>query len=107
MLIRDGHWDQAADSGKTRPVAAGGKGTLGVYDLFGNVWEWVDDCWRADYKGAASDTRSNQSGDCSRRVVRGGGWSSGSAVVRASNRSAALDTTRSRSIGFRVVREME
>ena len=46
---------------------------FGLYDMAGNVFQWVQDCY--DYNGAPTDGSAWTSGDCSRRVVRGGSWS--------------------------------
>jgi hypothetical protein len=40
--------------------------------VHGNVWEWVQDCYHDDYKGAPADGRVWTTGDCSHRVLRGG-----------------------------------
>jgi len=40
--------------------------------MHGNVWEWVEDCWNDNYKAAPSDGSARTTGDCSRRVLRGG-----------------------------------
>ena len=61
--------------GATHPVGQKQPNELGLYDMSGNVWEWVADCWHADYVGAPSDRSAWQSGDCSVRVLRGGSWS--------------------------------
>ncbi|MBL8526181.1 MAG: SUMF1/EgtB/PvdO family nonheme iron enzyme [Burkholderiales bacterium] len=42
--------------------------------LRGNVWEWLQDCWNDSYKGAPADGSAWESGNCGRRVVRGGSW---------------------------------
>ena len=58
------------------PHAVGEKAPneVGLYDMAGNVWEWVEDCWNGSYKGAPADGSAWTSGDCSRRVLRGGSW---------------------------------
>ena len=42
--------------------------------MHGNVWEWVEDCWNDSYEGAPDDGSAWTSGDCGRRVLRGGSW---------------------------------
>jgi formylglycine-generating enzyme required for sulfatase activity len=46
----------------------------GVHDMHGNVWEWVEDCWKGDYASAPVDGSAFTGGDCGRRVARGGSW---------------------------------
>src|SRR5262245_59854979 len=48
----------------------------GLYQVHGNVSEWVADCWNKDYQGAPSDGSAWMSGDCDRGVIRGGDWDS-------------------------------
>jgi formylglycine-generating enzyme required for sulfatase activity len=52
----------------------------------GNVREWVQDCWHPDYSGAPVDGQPWLTGECSRRVVRGGAWNLGGASLRSSDR---------------------
>ena len=46
----------------------------GLHDVHGNVWEWTVDFWNESYAGALSDTSVWKTGDCSRRIIRGGLW---------------------------------
>ena len=55
----------------------------GLYNMHGNVWEWVEDCWNDSYKGAPSDGRAWTTGDCGRRLVRGGSWFSDPKSLRS------------------------
>ena len=68
--------DQAnygSESGPT-PVGMFAPNAFGLYDVHGNVWERVEDCWHDDYRGAPSDgTAWTAGGDCGRRMMRGGG----------------------------------
>lgn len=71
--------------------------------MLGNVREWVEDCYINTYRNSPSDGRADLSGDCSRRVVRGGSWKNGAAQHRAANRARVSVDVNDRSIGFRVV----
>jgi formylglycine-generating enzyme required for sulfatase activity len=62
-------------SGKgTASVGSFPPNAFGLYDMTGNVWEWVEDCWHENFVGAPADGSAWKSGDCGLRVVRGGGW---------------------------------
>ena len=61
----------------TSPVGAKKPNGLGLYDMSGNVWEWVEDCLHGSYRGAPRDGSAwldADGGDCSGRVLRGGSW---------------------------------
>ena len=62
---------------------------FGLYDVHGNVWEWVEDCWHVDYKGAPPSDGSAWTTNCTNnnRVIRGGSWSSDSSLLRSANRA--------------------
>jgi formylglycine-generating enzyme required for sulfatase activity len=61
---------------KTLPVDAFQANAWGLYQVHGNVWDWVEDCYHDSYRGAPSDGSAWTTGDCSHRVVRGGSWNS-------------------------------
>lgn len=71
-------------------------------DTQGNVWEWVEDCWNADYDRAPDDGSACVDGDCSRRVVRGGSWNFDPWFLRSAFRIWSLADRRSDGCGFRV-----
>ena len=92
----------------TMPVGTFAPNAFGLYDVHGNVWEWVEDCWHGDYRGAPSDgTAWTRGGDCGRRVLRGGSWDFGSRDVRSAYRLRDPPGARNRSIGFRVSRTLD
>ncbi len=59
---------------KTSPVGSFKPNPFGLFDMAGNVWQWVQDCWHEDYNGAPIDGSAWKTGDCEKRVVRGGSW---------------------------------
>lgn len=82
---------------------------FGLYDMHGNVWEWVADCSNADYSGAPVDARARLTGNCSNRIVRGGGFGGPISTLRSANRNSltAEGGIANLALGFRVVRELE
>lgn len=88
----------------TLPVANFAASDYGLFDMHGNVWEWVEDCWNYNYDGAPQDSSPWLSGDCGIRVIRGGAWDSNKSALRATNRYYATEKTRSASIGFRLAK---
>ena len=87
---------------------------FGLYDVHGNVWEWVEDCWNGSYAGAPSDGSAWESGDCDLRVVRGGSWFNGPRNLRSADRAGFLRSAYRKSsaglrlhyAGFRVARTL-
>jgi formylglycine-generating enzyme required for sulfatase activity len=76
----------------------------GIYDMSGNVWEWVQDCWHADYTGAPTDGSAwVRNGNCGQRVSRGGGWFDSSPFLRSAYRNKYEPSSRFSYIGFRLV----
>ncbi|MEM9116029.1 MAG: SUMF1/EgtB/PvdO family nonheme iron enzyme [Myxococcota bacterium] len=95
----------------TAPVASFVANPFGVFDMHGNVWELVEDCWHETYQGAPNDGSpwgEANGGDCSGAVVRGGGWQSVPRGIRSSARDwLPADTTARPTVGFRVARDLE
>lgn len=96
--------ERAAARRGTHPVDAFEPNPWGLYQMHGNVSEWVEDCWNDSYRGAPSDGSAWQSGDCRRRVLRGGSWGYTPKDLRASYREGATLAYRNFNFGFRVVR---
>ncbi|SFL16024.1 Formylglycine-generating enzyme, required for sulfatase activity, contains SUMF1/FGE domain [Falsiroseomonas stagni DSM 19981] len=89
----------------TAPVGSFAANRFGLHDMHGNVWEWVQDCYVAQYAGASADaSQALESGGCSARVVRGGSWASSPRLLRAADRSRNSAGSRGDFIGFRVAR---
>ena len=79
---------------------------FGLFDMHGNVWEWVQDCWQASYAGAPVDGSERLSGDCAERVLRGGSWLYFPWYLRAANRNRITSGFRDENCGFRVARTL-
>ena len=90
---------------KTAPVGSFAASPFDVQDMAGNVMEWVQDCYQPDYTAAPADGGAVTTGDCGRRVVRGGGYGSPSENLRSASRDAREADTRLDNLGFRVVKE--
>jgi formylglycine-generating enzyme required for sulfatase activity len=90
----------------TAPAGAFEPNQLGVYDMAGNVFEWVADCWNENYQNAPTNGVAWADGDCSRRVLRGGSWFSRPEFLRATFRNSFPAAYRASSFGFRVAREL-
>jgi formylglycine-generating enzyme required for sulfatase activity len=78
----------------------------GLYDMEGNVFEWVEDCWNPTHAGAPADA-SPRGGDCARRVAKGGAWYYEADFARAAARMSFPKGSRLNVIGFRVARPLE
>ena len=77
----------------------------GLYDMHGNVWEWVQDCWNDSYVGAPGDGGAWVSGDCGNRMYRGGSWYNTMGGARSSIRNKNSRTERYSHLGFRLVHD--
>lgn len=93
-------------SRQTMPVGSFAANPLGLFDVHGNVWEWVQDCWHPDYRGAPKDGSARLDGACRERVTRSGSWYYVETNVRAAYRSKFPADAFSYGIGLRVVREL-
>lgn len=92
---------------KTREVGSFPPNAFGLYDMHGNVDEWVADCWSQqshDYAGRPTDGSAYEG--CSGSLLRGGGWNSYESGLRSANRSPMLPGYSHDSSGFRVARAL-
>jgi formylglycine-generating enzyme required for sulfatase activity len=95
------------DLQQTAPVGSFKPNAFGLYDMHGNVWEWVYDSWHDNYDGAPLDGSAwLQGGDPSYRVVRGGSWRNDPQLVRAAVRDRRNARVRFDTLGFRVARTL-
>jgi formylglycine-generating enzyme required for sulfatase activity len=96
-----GEWRQ-----KTLPVDKFGSNAWGLYNVHGNLWDWTEDCWNERNSGNPGDGSARTTGDCSRRVVRGGSWNYGPTYLRAAYRYWNQTGNRNSGQGFRVARAL-
>jgi len=87
----------------TDPVKSYSPNAFGLFDMHGNVEELAQDCWNDSYNGAPSNGRVWTSGDCTRRVLRGGSWYSWPFNMRSATRSPQSLYMSDERSGFRLV----
>jgi formylglycine-generating enzyme required for sulfatase activity len=87
----------------THPVGQKQPNAWGLYDMLGNVWQWCQDWWAADYP---SDSVTDPVGPSSgtNRVFRGGSWSSNAMYCRTALRNGYTPSDKFSYIGFRLAR---
>jgi formylglycine-generating enzyme required for sulfatase activity len=93
------------DGTSTAPVASFEANRYGLFDMTGNVQEWVEDCYHNSYTGAPADGNAWLTPHCQQRVVRGGAYSSPLDSLRSAKRAQLSQDTRLDNLGFRVVRD--
>jgi len=91
---------------KTTDVGTFPRNGFGLYDMHGNAWEWVQDCYKPSYDGAPSDGSPVKQAQCELRVLRGGAWNYYPKLLRSAYRYATPADIRLNNFGFRVARAM-
>ena len=92
--------------GRTTKVGSYAANAFGLFDMHGNVAEWVLDCWNGDYSGLAADGRAQTAGDCATRPMRGGSARNSASLLRSAARVPVSADARFTYTGFRVLRTL-
>ena len=93
-------WYEGNSDSKTHHVGQKKPNSWGLYDMQGNVWEWVQDAWVGSYGAALADAIIKESDVA--RVLRGGCWGSSPRILRLANRDWNLPGHRDDYLGFRL-----
>jgi formylglycine-generating enzyme required for sulfatase activity len=104
--LDDYGWYNKNSDGKTHPVGQKEHNPWGLYDMHGNVWEWVQDEWHSNYDGAHTDGSAWETGDGAGRVIRGGSWNGLARYCRSANRGPDAPRYRRDGLGFRILQEV-
>lgn len=92
------------DGISTAPVGSQASNPLGLFDMHGNVAEWVEDCYHDSYEGAPNKNQVWLANQCDNRVLKGGSWFDIPRVGRSATRYRATPDLKASNWGFRIVR---
>jgi formylglycine-generating enzyme required for sulfatase activity len=90
----------------TSPAGHYQPNAFGLYDMFGNAWQWTADCYHDSYKGAPASGSAWLDGNCSGHVLRGSSWFGFPKSFRSAMRSWGSAEARKDDLGFRVARTL-
>jgi formylglycine-generating enzyme required for sulfatase activity len=91
----------------TSPVGSFGANPFGLYDVFGNVWQWTQDCRHSSFTDVPADETPWTSGACQDRILRGGSWLDPSKFLALETRNPWPPDDRNNANGFRVARSLD
>lgn len=107
-ILDDYGWYSGNSGKQAHPVGEKKPNAFGLYDMHGNVWQWVEDCHHEDYTGAPENGSAwKDDADCTSRIVRGGSWSSNPEILRSASRFGNPSFGRYFTLGFRVGRTLK
>jgi formylglycine-generating enzyme required for sulfatase activity len=97
-------WYGSNSGSKTHLVGQKQPNAFGLYDMHGNVWEWCQDWYDANYYKNSPSTDPKNTSTGSGRVLRGGGWDDDARDCRAADRYGGTPGDRGNDLGFRLIR---
>ena len=103
--LGDYAWYYENSGSKAKAVAQKLPNAFGLMDMYGNVWEWTQDCRHENYFGAPADGSAWET-KCWGRVLRGGSWGNFQSEVRSAFRSWARSDASNFIHGFRLARDL-
>ena len=98
-------WSKESSNKRTQPVGLLRPNGLGIFDMNGNVWEWVQDSFETPYNTSLGEKNPVYEGG-EERVLRGGSWDGKANYVRCHIRNRKDPEKRDLRLGFRLVREV-
>ena len=99
-------WYAKNSGSKTHSISRKKPNPWGLYDMHGNIWEWVQDKWHENYNGSPSDGSIWEDGDSFDRVSRGGSWYCDAESCRSAGRFRRDPDSLFSNLGFRLLREL-
>ncbi len=106
LKLGDYAWYDNNSGSKTHPVGQINPNSWRLYDMHGNIWEWVQDRWHDTYNDAPADGSVWENGASSYRVIRGGSWGSSADSCRSAYRDRDAPGNHSSGVGFRLLRKL-
>jgi formylglycine-generating enzyme required for sulfatase activity len=103
--LKEHSWYAENSDDKTHFIGQKKPNSWELYDMHGNVWEWVQDGWHENYKSAPSDGSTWEDGSPI-HVIRGGGCFSHAYGCQSVSRYGDYFRSRSNYVGFRLLREI-
>jgi formylglycine-generating enzyme required for sulfatase activity len=106
-MLKDYAWFFHNSDNQAHPVRLKKPNNFGLYDMGGNVYQWVEDCWHRSIEGIPNDGSAWMTNcEPSRQVVRGGSWLTSAATQRSAQRGYAVIVGQNNELGFRVARDL-
>jgi formylglycine-generating enzyme required for sulfatase activity len=107
-MLPDYAWFVQNSNNQAHPVGEKKPNKFGLYDMHGNVYQWVEDCWHKDIDKGPKDESAwvTNCQDPTRHVVRGGSWLTKAEVQRSAQRGWAVTIGQNNELGFRVARDL-
>lgn len=99
-------WYAQNSGGQTHPIGQKKPNPWGLYDMHGNVWEWVQDRWHENCSNSPSDGSAWEDKEDSHRVSRGGSWYCDAFLCRSDSRFRRDPENHISNLGFRLLREL-